>query len=66
MMIQRTEASSQTRRTAGIQPTTPAGSAPRTVREPPRTGASVWTAPASDKKPNGDPCSLTLWGGEED
>lgn len=40
--------------------------AQQVVRETPWMEITARTPSAREKKPNGDPCSLTLWGTEED
>ena len=66
MTSQRMEAGPQTRQTQGAQYRMPAAPAQQAVRETARTGAPAWSLPGREKKPNGDPCSLTLWGAEEE
>ena len=66
MTNHRMEAGTQTRQTPEVQYRMPAAGAQQAVRETARAGAPTWGPPVREKKPNGDPCSLTLWGAEEE
>ena len=65
-MSQRIEAGTQTRQMSATQYQMPPVPAPQAVREVAGTRSAAPTSPIREKKPNGDPCSLTLWGAEED
>jgi hypothetical protein len=66
MMSQRMEAGTQARQSPGIQYRMPGAAAQNVVRESARAGTPASPAREREKKPNGDPCSLTLWGAEEE
>ena len=66
MTSQRMEAGAQTRQPPGTEYRMPAKNAQQAVRETAWTGTPTRPPPSREKKPNGDPCSLTLWGAEEE
>lgn len=65
-MSQHVTAGTQTRQASGIPLHMPSAPAQGAVREPSGPRFPSRSPVAREKKPNGDPCSLTLWGTDED